>query len=683
MNRPSLRKTFGALLFGLCAFALSGWAHADPPSRVARLAYASGALSFSPAGENDWVRASVNRPLVTGDRLWSDTGALGELQLGGAAIRMGARTSMTLLNVDDRTAQVQLTQGVLNIRVWRFDRDQVFEIDTPNLAYSIRSPGSYRIEVDAKGDSTAVLVRAGQAEVFGEGSAFVIEAGQGFEFFDTALRDYDSFAPGPADDFDRWSSERDRRWENSTSARFVSRELIGYEDLDDYGSWREVSGYGPVWTPTRVAADWAPYRDGHWAWVEPWGWTWVDDAPWGFAPSHYGRWANIGGSWGWVPGPLEARPVYAPALVAFVGGSNFSVSLNFGGGGAVAWFPLGPRDVYRPSYQVSREYFTRVNSSSTVINTVNITNVYNNTNITNVTYVNQHVPGAVVAVPAAAFVQSRPVARESVRVTRDMATAAPVMAVVPFAPVRSSVLGAAVAGGRPPENAAARPVVARTAPPPPPAAFATRERALAVNPGRPLDAAALPAVRPAAPAVTVMTPPAQATLAPPPPRPAAVGAPERTRPAERSAEEPRPPRPAMTPRGFAPPPGPSAPPPVLSAPAPAPSAQEERGRRAPVPGPRPPEAPAPREAMPPAVRGPNNRPPVEAPVVPPRAAAPAATPMATPLPPPPPQPPGVEAPGRRARPDAGRAGDRREAASDARGADGQRRRAEEEPGRRP
>ena len=126
MNSLSLRKWLGALLLGLGAFALSGWAHADPPSRVARLAYLSGAVSFSPAGENDWVRANVNRPLISGDRLWSDSGARGELQMGAAAIRMGSRTSMTLLNVDDRIAQVQLTQGTLNIRIWRFERNHVF-----------------------------------------------------------------------------------------------------------------------------------------------------------------------------------------------------------------------------------------------------------------------------------------------------------------------------------------------------------------------------------------------------------------------------------------------------------------------------------------------------------------------------------------------------------------------------
>ena len=129
------------------------------------------------------------------------------------------------------------------------------------------------------------------------------------------------------------------------------------------------SDYGNVWVPTRVEAGWAPYRDGHWAWVEPWGWTWVDDAPWGFAVSHYGRWANMRGTWGWVPGPVRSRAYYAPALVAFVGGSNFQLSISSGNVGGIAWFPLGPREVYRPSYAVSRHYFENVNVSNTVINT--------------------------------------------------------------------------------------------------------------------------------------------------------------------------------------------------------------------------------------------------------------------------------------------------------------------------
>ncbi len=712
MIKLSLQKLLGTLLIGLCTLALSGPAHADPPSRVARLAHITGAVSFSPGGEVDWVRASVNRPLITGDRLWTESGARSELQLGTAAIRLGSRTSLALLNVDDRVAQVQLTQGTLNIRIWRFDRNQVFEVNTPNLAYSIRSPGSYRIEVDANGESTVVMVRSGQAEVFGEGRAFVISAGQGFEFFDTGLRDYDGFALGSGDEFDRWSSARDQRWENSVSARYVSRDLIGYEDLDEYGTWREATGYGPVWTPTRVAADWAPYRDGHWAWVEPWGWTWVDDAPWGFAPSHYGRWASIGGTWAWVPGPRDVRPVYAPALVAFVGGSNFSLSLNQGGAGAVAWFPLGPREVYRPAYSVSRDYFTNVNISNTFISTVNITNFYNNANVTNISYVNQQVPGALVAVPTSAFVQSRSVSREIMRVARDAAVTSTVIGAAPYAPMRSSVLGLSAPGVRPPEVAITRSVVARTAPPPAMVPFAARLGALTANPGRPLDAAAAAAIRSAAPApaaaVIIAAPPQVAPVPPPAQAPSNMRTERRQAQEERRSRQPEPFQRSEMPRSGSPAGA------TLIAPAPDVPRPMDAGRPsrpaaiapapAPAPAPALPTAPPVSRALPPAVapvpalapglqeerprRGtgqvralpPPERAPVETTTPAPRSApqvAPAPAPQASQV------VPNVETPGGRQRPETGRAAARREAASDARLLDELRRRVDENQGRRP
>ena len=617
MNR-NLYKQHGrfrifALLLGFSALVWAGAASADPPTRVARLSFTTGAVSFSPAGENDWVLAAVNWPLITGDRLWVDARARAELQIGSAMIRMGASTSVMLLNLEDRVAQVQLSQGTLNVRVRRLGPNEVLEIATPNLAYSIRRPGRYRIEVDPAGDATIVVVREGQAEVYGERAAYRVNAGQTYRFFGTDLRDYEYVVAARDDEFDRWSSERDRR--GSVSARYVSPDVIGYEDLDEYGSWRPAQGYGNVWVPTRVASGWAPYRDGHWAWVEPWGWTWVDDAPWGFAVSHYGRWANISGTWSWVPGPVRSRAVYAPALVGFIVGAALQSALSGGDAGGIAWFPLGPRDVYRPSYPVSRRYFNDVNTSNTTINVTNITNVYNNVNVRNITYVNQQVPGAIVAVPSAAFVQSQPVARAAVRVTREAIASAPVTAVAAVAPVQASVRGAAAPGGKPPAQALQRPVVVKAAPPPAPVPFEAKRSALAANPGKPLDAAALATVKPAsaapAPSVKVVTP-AQPVAAPPKQQAVAPG----ERRAREAAKGPQPPEAQQTPqpsdagkgRGAreaqqAPPPPVSAPKPpeTQAAPPPpvsAPRAQEvQKGRSRdvekappPVSAPKPPEA---------------------------------------------------------------------------------------------
>ena len=489
---------------------LAGLAMADPPMRVARLGYLSGGVTFSPAGENDWVSGTLNRPLITGDRLWANNNGRAELQIGSTVVRLSSSTLFTLTNLDDRIAQMHLQQGTLLLRVRRVDRNQVIEVDTPNLAFVISQPGDYRITVNAAADSTEVITRSGRANVYDAGASYSVATGRGYRFFGAGLRDYDVLASSRPDGFDRWAEGRDRGYATSISARYVSREVIGYQDLDQYGSWSSIPEYGNVWMPTRVASNWAPYRDGHWSWVEPWGWTWVDDQPWGFTVSHYGRWANTPRGWGWVPGPIAARPVYAPALVAFIGGSNFQVSVSSGNVGAVGWFPLGPREVYRPAYAVSRDYFTNVNVSNTVINNTIIVNNYDNRNaavVNNAVYANRTVPGAVVTVPTAAFVQSQPVARAQLRVSEAALIQAPVNSLAVIAPQRISVLGAAPQQQAPPQVVERR-VVAQSMPPAAIVGFAVRERALTANPGKPVEAAALAALKPAAPPVVTTAPPA-------------------------------------------------------------------------------------------------------------------------------------------------------------------------------
>jgi hypothetical protein len=482
----------------------------------------TGPVSFSPAGESDWVEASINRPLTTGDRVWADAGARAEIQVGGALVRLDAGTGMSVLNLDDRIVQLQLTQGAINVRVGRLDAQQTFEVDTPNLAFTLRRPGAFRIEVDAEGNATTVIVRNGQGEVAGDGASYVVDARQPFRFTGAGLRDYERIDAPRLDAFDRWSGERDRTYDRSPSARYVSQDVVGYQDLDANGSWRVDPGLGNVWIPNRVDAGWVPYRDGHWVWIDPWGWTWVDDAPWGFAVSHYGRWANLGGTWGWVPGPVRSRAYYAPALVVFVGGDHFGLSVTGGIPGGIGWFALGPREVYRPSYQVSRGYFDTINRGNTVINTTVINNYYDNASVTNVTYANRQVPGAVVAVPTTTFVQSQPVSRAAIRVTREMVASAPVVSGAPVAPTERSVRGSAAARDKPPVRSFDRPVVARSAPPPAPVGFEAQREQLNASRGKPLDDAARKQVKPMttaqAPVVNVVAPSRSTpTMSTPPP----------------------------------------------------------------------------------------------------------------------------------------------------------------------
>jgi len=325
MNKKLLRSC--VTLFMICAAAAMpqvAASQADPPSRVARLSYVNGQVSFQPAGVDEWVAANANRPLTIGDRLWTDRGARAELHLGNAAVRLSSQTGFSFLNLDDNSVQMQLNQGTIQIRLRELNENEAIEVDTPNLAFSLLRPGVYRLEVSPDGDTTTVTVRSGEGEATGGGQAYTIHPREQATFSGIDSLTFNTSNAPPPDNFDHWNRSRDEREDRPHPQRYVSRQMVGYEDLDDYGSWRVVSGYGPVWVPAGVGPGWAPYRYGHWAWIEPWGWTWVDDAPWGFAPFHYGRWAFVGNGWVWVPGPLVARPVYAPALVVFVGGSPFN-----------------------------------------------------------------------------------------------------------------------------------------------------------------------------------------------------------------------------------------------------------------------------------------------------------------------------------------------------------------------
>ncbi|MFB9069257.1 DUF6600 domain-containing protein [Pseudofulvimonas gallinarii] len=490
----SFRLRCSQALIAAMLFVVAGVVLADPPGRVARLAYLGGEVSFAPAGEDAWFDAHLNRPLVHGDRLWTGRNGRVELQLGGAVARLDRNTGFEFLNLDDELAQIQLTEGTINLRVDYIHPGQIYEIDTPTLAFVVSQPGEYRLDVSGNADMTQVTVFDGAAEVYGEyGRSQRVFANSSTRFFDPGLRDVERVAMPRADEFDRWAFARNDRYLRSPSRQYVSEELIGYADLDEYGSWRHVADYGHVWFPRRVAAGWAPYRDGHWSWIEPWGWTWVDNAPWGFAPFHYGRWVYVSSGWGWLPGPRNVRPVYAPALVAFVGGSNWSVTVT--SGPPIGWFPLGPRDVYVPWYRSSRDYFGRVNvHNTTIINNTYVTNIYNDYYVQGRPlrrdFTFRGAANAMTVVPRDSFVSAQNAAEAMARSRLRPAQLgdAELLTRAPVAPTRDSLVAGASRNIAPPARSFERGVIARTRPAEPVAPFNVRQSAIVRNGGEPLAA---------------------------------------------------------------------------------------------------------------------------------------------------------------------------------------------------
>jgi hypothetical protein len=380
----------------------------DPPGRVGRLSEMTGQVWLYSPSAGEWLEATRNRPVTSGDRLATDGAARAELRIGSTTLWLDSGTELEIVRLDDSRIELYLHDGSVAARLRSREAVGEFELRTDEGVFRAQRTGRYR--VDRVDEASHLTVISGQAVYEGPGSALTVYGGQRAEFWlDAGNAAQYSLTEPKRDAFAAWNNTRDRSDDRSASTRYVSPEMTGVEDLDRHGRWEQSDEYGALWIPRAVPVGWAPYSTGHWVWISPWGWTWVDDAPWGFAPFHYGRWVYYRSNWCWTPGTRVHRPVYAPALVAWVGGPRVSVSVSVGGP-VVGWFPLAPREVYVPSYRSSPRYVREVN----------------HTHVNNITHVTQYVGNpqgaeqrdfsnrkfahAVTVVPTGVFTQRQPVA---------------------------------------------------------------------------------------------------------------------------------------------------------------------------------------------------------------------------------------------------------------------------------
>jgi hypothetical protein len=322
---------------------------------VARISLIHGDVSTQRGDSGDWSAATLNQPVVTGDKISTGDGGRAEVQLDFAnVLRLGPNSRANVANFTKRNIQIQLGQGVADYVVWKNSEAEP-EIDTPNVAvHPAHHDGILRIEVRPDGD-TVVIVRKGEAQIATPQGSTDIHAGDMATIRGTVDQaQYKiSAAPDP-DDWDRWNADRNHLIENAQSWQHTNRYYTGAQDLDAYGRWQNVPDYGDVWVPNEPGG-WAPYRDGNWVWEPYYGWTWVGYEPWGWAPYHYGRWFWYGGAWAWWPGPAWGwyRPFWSPAYVSFWGwgpgwGFGFGFGFGWGGWGGFGWLPIGPCDWFHP-----------------------------------------------------------------------------------------------------------------------------------------------------------------------------------------------------------------------------------------------------------------------------------------------------------------------------------------------
>jgi len=423
---------------------------------VARISYLSGPVSYNRGDDPDeWEAAATNVPFTIGDRIYSSTDGRAELQLAaGNFVRLAPRSYLRALNLTYDTKQFYLGEGVASFNIRRLDRDETIEVNTPNMAVTLEGPGNYRVEVDEDGNSR-VVVRSGRAIVAANGREVTVEDSE-IRVYGVDRPRYEIFALRPPDPLDRWVDERDDRFERAYRGAYdyVSDEVIGAEELRDYGRWEQIPDYGYAWTPERVPVGWQPYTVGRWFWQDPWGWSWLSHEPWGWATSHYGRWAFHRGRWYWVPVGKRTRFVrYAPAHVVFVPVR-----------GHVGWFPLHPRDRFVPWWGRRGGY-------------------------EQTTYIHRT---RVVIVERETFVSARRVTTNIVRdsVIVNEVTSARLMEHQLPIPRRSSLRvaeeGESKSLQRPSQKLLSRPAVVRSAPPPPPPTFRDKLPEIEKNQGAPI-----------------------------------------------------------------------------------------------------------------------------------------------------------------------------------------------------
>ncbi len=333
---------------------------ATPPGRVGRVSLVSGKVDYRGPGDAQWSPASINDPVAVGVALRTAMQTRAEIRIGADTIDLAEGTEIAIVRLDRLVAEIAVRQGRIDLDIRHFDPGETVQIDTSFGGVWLQQRGRYDVDIGGAGATAWIAAFTGAARFAGRAGDIPIRAGERIVFGTAApLKAVSETAS--SDEFAEWCGGRAVDDSRLAAPYFLSREITGYPELDAAGSWQVSKKFGPVWTPKAPPGDWQPYRNGHWRWFPPWGWSWVDSEPWGFATSHYGRWLFADNKWSWMPGKWTANPVWAPAVVRFLGTPGVGLSYADGRGPAIAWFPLAPEEVYWPGYTHDLEYIRTIN----------------------------------------------------------------------------------------------------------------------------------------------------------------------------------------------------------------------------------------------------------------------------------------------------------------------------------
>ncbi len=373
MKSKRILRIAGLLLAAVAFVSLPSSSRAQTAPGVARVSLVQGDVTTMRGDSGQWVATTVNTPLEAGDQIATGAGSRAAVQLDYADIvRLDQNTVVKIADLNRSRIQLQVARGQADYVVLQGAQAKS-EVDTPNVALEPVRPGTYRLDVNAQ-DESQLTVRRGEAEASTPRGSTTVRDGQMITVRGINNPEYQISDALPRDGWDNWNHNRNRAIEDAGAWHYTNHYYTGAQDLDAYGHWILVPGYGWSWTPY-ASVGWVPYRDGRWVWEPYYGWTWVSYEPWGWAPYHYGRWMFWDDDWVWWPGYVTPAyyPVWAPAYVSFFGFGYGRWNFGFGFGygfNSIGWCPLGPGDAFYPWWGPDRSF-----------NMVNITNITNINNI--------------------------------------------------------------------------------------------------------------------------------------------------------------------------------------------------------------------------------------------------------------------------------------------------------------
>jgi len=305
----------GALV---CVLAAPAAAEVDSHARIVRVSYVDGQVQLDRDGSRGLETAFLNMPLAQGSHVATGSDGYAELEFeNGSTVRLTPRSELRARELgtrgDSRVSLLDLSQGIAYFNI-KGDSDDEFRVLLQGQDIRVLKSARFRIRLQP--DSAQISVMKGELQVSGANDVRVKKD----ETLTLDFQDRGRYFLARSIEtliYDAWNRDRDEYRDRYASSRYGggARYLYGASDLNYYGSYVNISGYGNCWRPYGVSSAWHPFRDGAWVWYPHWGYVWVSSYPWGWTPYRYGQWSWVSGyNWCWQAGPSWGRWYYYPVI---------------------------------------------------------------------------------------------------------------------------------------------------------------------------------------------------------------------------------------------------------------------------------------------------------------------------------------------------------------------------------